>query len=813
MPLRFTSDAARTLRRAIREAGGVEVFAIGQVENQRVNAVTVTCRGQEAAVPALLDRPRTGQVVIHNHPSGNLTPSDADMHLAGLYGDDGIGVVIVDSQVSRDNWVVEPHETRVKVVDPELVKHIFTAKMAQTIDGYEPRPGQLSMALQVARALSDDTPFVCEAGTGTGKSLGYLVPAALWALANDSTVVVSTHTKALQDQLCSSDLPKLLEAGLEVRSAVLKGRNNYVCKRRLAIADDEDTDADDTARVELDAVLEWEQITHDGTRADLPITVPHTLWERIESDSDLTLRVRCPHYATCHYYQARRAAAGAHIVVVNHALLLADLAIRELGGKGVLPKYHRVIIDEAHHLEDAATSAIGRRTSLTSLQRATAPLLDRRRRKGALTRLAEGEHQDPLLSELLQPILAKHLDTARARTHALRERAAESLAALAEGLLDVELHPRRLTRALEHDPRWLDDLEPHLHHLGDALDANANALQDLLELFDDVVLPETRMPPLLTLRRAMRRLSDHAGTTRAMLDDRSETARWVEADRHRDGGIYASLNQGPIHVAPSLKRILWDKLPGTAATSATLTVAKRFGHWKRRVGIDPEAAEDLVESPFEHASQAVLAIVRDMPEPNTADFLRETSAAVVAAVQASGGGAFVLCTSYDAVHAYTTALKQELPASWTIIHQSRGASRPDLLRRFRDAGNAVLVGTDSFWEGVDVRGDALRLVIVPRLPFRVPTDPLHQARHERIAANGGDPFKAYTLPEAIIKLKQGYGRLIRSQTDRGVVLLLDRRLHGRSYGRIMLSSLPPARRVNAPWRRVHDELQRFFAER
>jgi len=498
---------------------------------------------------------------------------------------------------------------------------------------------------------------------------------------------------------------------------------------------------------------------------------------------------------------------------VNHALMLADLAIRDLGGPGVLPKYHRVILDEAHHLEDAATGAIGKRLTLLGLQRATAPLIDRKRRKGALTRLVKSETaDDAALPELLRPLLQKHGARAAGKSRALREIAQTTLAGLADGLLDIDGHPRRITPQLEETPLWLDVLEPHLHTLGDGLDATVNALESVLELFDEVTLPEARMQSLLEVRRATRRLTAHAGTARGMLNHDDSTARWVEGHRHRDGGVYARLDQGPIEVGRALRRILWDRIPGAAATSATLTVGKHFKHWMYRVGADKETQTGLFESPFDHSTQALLATPRDLPAPNHPDFLDATADAIVTAIKASQGGAFVLCTSYAAVNHYAAVLRDALPEAWPVIVQHK-AGRMQLLERFRQHQNATLVGTDSFWEGVDVRGDALRLVIIPRLPFRVPTDPLHQARHERIRDRGGDPFRVYSLPEAIIKLKQGYGRLIRSQTDRGCVLLLDRRLHERNYGRLMLASLPPARRINAPWRRVREEMDRFWSNR
>jgi len=810
MSLRFTHEAADALRRAIREAEGVEVFAVGEVEAGRVVEITVTCRGRADRVNALLDRPRTGQVVIHNHPSGNLQPSDADMELAGLYGDDGVGAVIVDSEVTRSNWVVEPHAVRQVPVDPEALERFFREALPAALPDAEVRAEQIAMARNVAASLSEERPLVVEAGTGTGKSLAYLVPAALWALANDQKVVVSTYTRALQSQLFTKDLPLLAKAGIEVRYAVLQGRNNYVCKRRLHLADTEEAPASPDERAELDALVAWEAVSTHGARTDLPHPIDPLLWERVESDSDLTLRVRCPHYATCHYYRARREAAGAHIVVVNHALLLADLALRDAGAPGVLPRYHRLVIDEAHHLEDAATGAIARRSSLRGLQRAAAPLLPRRRRPGGLARLVT---QHASAGSALPPERWAALEVAAsgAAVHldALRSGAGVVLEDLAARALEPDAGPRRVTPADEGTPFLDEVLAPAVDDLVRLLDDALGGLDRLLEPFRDLPLPPTRAQSVLDVRRARRRLRAHAEVARAFLTEEPNTCRWLEPSRGR-GAVSATLVLAPIEVAETLRRLVWDRLPGTTATSATLAVARTFDHWMERVGLE-EAETALHLSPFDHATQALLGLPRDLPRPDTPGFLEETARCTREAIAVSGGGAFVLCTSYAAVRAYGDFLRAHLPAGQPVLVQAT-TGRAALLERFRANPNSVLVGTDSFWEGVSVKGVGLRLVIIPRLPFRVPTDPLQKARHEQIERRGGNPFHAYTLPQAVIKLRQGYGRLIRARTDRGAVLLLDRRIHDRSYGRVVLHSLPPARRVNGPWKRVREALERFFGE-
>ena len=824
--LRFTPQAAADLRRAIAEHGGHEVFAIGDVHERVVTGVTITCRGTESAVPALVDRPRAGQVVIHNHPSGVLQPSEPDLALAHLYGEDGVGVVIVDNPVSRSTWVVEPHAPQSKAVDPSALHAFFHDALPGVLPGFEPRPQQLEMAERVARALDEGDPLLCEAGTGTGKSLAYLVPAALWALANESKVIVSTHTRALQGQLLHSDLPLLERGGLPVVTAVLEGRGNYLCRRRLELAKHEvgqrddgpdgpdvqpSTDVDSEAeRAALESLRAWSESTASGSRSDLPHPVEPDIWERVLSDSDLTLSVKCPFYDKCHYYQARRHAASAHIIVVNHALLLVDLALRSQSGRGILPKYDRVILDEAHHLESAATGAATESLSARAVQRAVAPLLDRRR-KGVLTRLVQGPGKR--LTRTQQDQLSAHAANLVPLLDSLQSGVEQSLMQVGDALEPSMDGGRgkqssvRITDAVRASDPWNLDVVPTVRHLASELEDAIRGLEKLVDPFEDLDLPEALQQPLLDLGRARRRLSSHIDVAHGFLDEDPERCRWTAPDRGRRGVPLTKLALAPIEVRDTLRRILFDPIPGVTCTSATLTVADRFNFFRARTGLS-HGEEVTFPSPFDHAKQAVLGLPRDLPPPNHPDFMRNSTEVILGAIEASDGGAFVLCTSYRAVEHYAAALRRR--GGRTVLAQGHG-SRHRLLQRFKEERRSVLVGTDSFWEGVSVKGDALRLVIIPRLPFRVPTEPLLQARHERIQQRGFDPFRAYALPEAVIKLRQGYGRLIRGHRDRGAVVLLDRRIHDRAYGRILLQSLPPARRVIGPWRRVREELQQLFS--
>jgi ATP-dependent DNA helicase DinG len=809
---RFTPDARAALRKAILDAGGVEVFAICDVVDGKIAHVTVTCRGTEDAVPALLERPATGQVVVHNHPSGVLLPSGADMALAARYGDDGVGVAIVDNQVAYVQVVVEPHARPAVPVNPDEVRHIFEQVLPAAAGGGERRPAQLQMALGVAEALSSGQPFVVEAGTGTGKSLAYAVPAALWARDNVGRVMISTYTRQLQSQLVRSDLPMLARLGVDVPFALLQGRSNYACKRRLGIAAAEAEHEDDDTAAALRAIVAWDAVTPDGTRSDLPGALRGDVWERVESDSDLTLRVRCPFYDTCHYYVARRRAAAARLVVVNHALLLADLSLRHQEAPGVLPTYARIVLDEAHHLQEAATAALSDGTTARSIRRVAQSLVGTNKRPGVLHRLsATVDHLENL------PVGRKEAVDRLARglfelAGAVADEAPRLLDRVDAAWLDDAGTPVRLTEAVEQTSQWTDDTAPTLAALADQLDQVARTAEAIERAMEGVVVPPDRVQPLLDLGRARRRTGDQAQTLRLVLTSDEDRCRWIARAPGRrllGAGPGAALWCAPIDVAAVLRAVLWDKVPGVVGTSATLAVNGSFDYWIGTVGLEPEAVRhDLVPSPFDHAQQALLGVPKDLPDPRAGEWTQATAAAVVDAVRASDGGAFVLCTSYAAVRAYADALRGADPTR-QVLAQGESAS-PGLLVAFMRDPRAVLVGTDSFWEGVSVKGDGLRLVVIPRLPFRVPTEPLLQARSERVVKRGGDPFRELMLPATILKLRQGYGRLIRSKTDRGVVVLLDPRVHSRAFGPRVLASLPPARRVAGPWWRVREEVRRFF---
>ena len=764
------------MRRAIADAGGIEVFCVGTLdEDGRIASIEVHARGNEGAVNALVSRARAGQVVIHNHPSGDVRASAPDMTLAGDFGENGVGFVIVANDVSKAQWVVEPATKKVIRIDPAEVVAVFVERLPAAFPGWEPRPGQVEMALAVAAAFDDGGVVALEAGTGTGKSLGYLVPAVLWAVANDGKVVVSTYTRTLQAQLAGDDLPALARV-IPHRSAVLKGRNNYLCRRKLQVAAAEKHEG-------VVPIAHWAQSSLTGDFSELGFEVDDTLIDRVESDSDQTLRARCPHFNQCFYYEARRRAAAAHVVVVNHALLLRDLATKaESNGRGVLPAFDRVVLDEAHHLEEAATRAGDCRLSALGVQRAALGVLPSRRAPGALDRLAF--RFGPVRG--LAPVAALAVVQAK-----------DSAEIGFAGLEDHPLVGKRI-RGAPPDAAFFSTLVQELESAAAALGAVEAALAE-------ESIPTGEMQPVLDVQRTRRRFQEQAATAAQFLAEAEDRVRFLDQGKR---GASAAL--APLDITTFVRKHLREGTFATVLTSATLAVNGSPDPWLRRVGLEGATFRQF-SSPFDYARQAILALPKDLPSPSDPDFLGAVSVQIVAAIEASRGGAFVLCTSHDAVRNIAARVEAAVGGRYAVLRQGKGR-REQILARFRDDRGSILVGTDSFWEGISVKGDGLRLVVIPRLPFRVPTEPVAEARYERLVAQGVDPFRGWSLPEAVLRLRQGFGRLVRTQTDRGAVVILDRRVHEMWYGRVFLNSLPAARRVVGPSRMVMEQLTAFYAE-
>jgi len=606
--------------------------------------------------------------------------------------------------------------------------------LASKLPGYAPRAAQRTMAEAVATSLRDGGHLVVEAGTGTGKTFAYLAPALL----SGRKVIVSTGTKHLQDQLFDRDLPAVRSAlGLSTRVALLKGRANYLCLHRLDLAAAEGRFPTRAQAAELEHVRSWAGRTRSGDIRELAdVAEDSPLWPRVTSTSDNCVGSDCPNFNDCYVVKARRAAQDAEVLVINHHLLFADMALKEEGFGELLPGVDAVIVDEAHQLAEVATQFFG--MSLGSRQ---------------LTGLARDAVQEHLRE-------AGDMDDLPEAAAALEKAVAELR--LAFGPDSV----RQAWRAFADTPRLqcaLEELTTQLKALHAWLEAAAPRGRGLENCWQRAT-------------RLLERLQRVAAQAPA------EYVHWVETFT-RGFAIHFT----PLSVAP-LFRTQLEQLDNTwIFTSATLAVGDSFEHYINTLGLDAPRTLRL-DSPFDYAHNALLYLPSGMPEPNARDFTQAVIRAARALLTASGGRAFLLFTSHRALQETAAALRADL--DFPLLVQGQ-APRAELLAQFRALGNAVLLGTGSFWEGVDVRGEALSLVLIDKLPFASPGDPVLQARIDALRAAGGNPFFDIQVPEAVIALKQGAGRLIRDVNDRGVLVLCDPRVVNKGYGRVFRASLPP----------------------
>ena len=827
MSVERLAPAVRELVRAeIAAAQGREVSFVARPDaNGLIVEATVVARGTVDAVLALPGIAVRGELLLHNHPSGVLEPSGADLTVAARLHDGGVGFAIVDNAVTDCYVVVEcPRPRATARIDPVDVAGLLAphGPVARALGRFEDRPSQRDMAAYVADLYNDGGVGLLEAGTGVGKSFAYLVPALVWARENGERTIVSTNTINLQEQLVGKDLPILARAlGTPEHSpsfALLKGWRNYVCLARLEQARAASGSLFEDARAaELDDLAAWAAKTSDGSLADLADEPSAELWDAVAAESDLCTRLKCPHFERCFLFQARRLAAEADVVVVNHHLLASDLAVRIASDNwqeaAVLPPYRRLVLDEAHHVEDVAAMHLGAQVSRLGVER----LLGRLEKNGrgllpTLRSVLFG--RDDLLSaasrDLVQQDLADALAAAR--------RWAEELFRLLAARLDAE-PVLRLTDAFAADAVWsetgglgvaLDNLLLGFARLRDGVET----VVDRLALDDP---SERRAQLVAELRGVVRRLDQvAAGLTAALRPPAGGPAavRWLERRGKKVANV--SLAAVPLDLAPVLKENLFDRVETVVLTSATLAAGGEFTFLEERLGLDlpPSRVKvrEIHASPFDFPAQCLFGIPTDVPEPRDDEPGHDAAVArvLVELAHASDGGMFVLFTSHSALQRAAAAVRESLGGRWPLFVQGEG-QRDQLLRRFREAGSGILLGTDSFWEGVDVPGRALRVLILAKLPFKVPSEPLTAARLERLEARGMNGFAHYLVPHAALKLKQGFGRLIRSTSDVGAVVLLDRRVVTKRYGPMILEGLPRATRVVGRWDDVRNACEEFFA--
>ncbi len=835
----YSTSAILQIRDAITDANGNEVFFLGTTDMEKqVLSVEVLARGSNNAVPAILQACSHGDVVIHNHPSGHLEPSGADIEIASHLGALGVGFHIVDNSVENVYKVVEIFPPREQHhLTPESISDILgpDGLVASALPGYEERPEQLQMAVAVGETFNHDRVAIIEAGTGTGKSLAYLVPAILWSRSNEERVIISTKTINLQEQLIRKDIPFLQRTcGIEFRAVLVKGRGNYLCRRRLKTATAEPGLFDTAQSSELQSLTGWAEQSAYGSREELPHPPNDDVWEEVRCEVDQCARVRCEFYADCFFYKARRMASQADILVVNHALLLSDLALRRMtdnySAAAVLPPCDRLILDEAHHIEDVATSYFSGQVTRFAFARILNRLRHPRKAdKGLLPRLfAQLGDKLPDRCDTLYQNLHQQIEEMLSQRLTLFDKAVTTMENLGRGLastLEIDIPEKeeirhRIVPAFRSGAYW-QDVVSDVKELSEATGRLAAGISNLLKACEEIPEKyyEIFVSNLTDLAGLGRRLEGLAADLDQFIADDESNCAWMEVREGRIGrgtGIVTRLCTAPLAVDKLLRESVFERSKSIIMTSATLSVNNRFNYLRQRTGLDGIEPQRLLElalaSPFDFNRQALLAVPSDNPAPGQSGYPEMLREQIEQAIMTAGGRTFVLFTAYSMLRRIHAELSPILePQGYRCLRQGE-MNRHRLLKAFSDDPASILFATDSFWEGVDVPGRSLEQVIIARLPFRVPSEPVLEARAEAIERAGGDPFMEYTVPQAVIRFKQGFGRLIRHKEDRGVVLILDNRVIKRGYGRQFLNSLPdvPIRKGSAD--DVQLSIRDFFAK-
>ncbi len=782
----------------------------------------------EAMVQVARDTTEPGVLLI-SHQSEDFLPSEAEILLGKRIEKHGLGFGIISSDGQRINILNSPAKAgEAKLLQINRIEELISpsGKMNKLHNNYEDRRGQREMLRLVARTYNRGGLALVEAGTGTGKSLAYLIPSVLWAQQNREVSVISTSTINLQQQLVTKDIPlveKLL--GKKIRWALVKGRNNYISIRRLYLAMSNDLLLFGTEHSEeLREIASWSEETLDGSLSDMAFVPSQKVWDEVKSDSGVCLGRACPSYQECHYQNARKRVSSAHLLVVNHHILLSDASVKDGNADNteisVLPDYKRLVIDEAHNIEDVATTHFGVRVTTDGILR----VLQRFSYKGlGLVPSIKNSIADSVISQELVQVkkgleneLSSSLRFAKENLELFLDSVESEIHVFSPGsfycvpFITTEVPANSIiSKASEQLVSSLEILRNQTIGVRQKLESGTLGIDGMNGRILDLMNLETRLKEITNCLRKIFS-GDH--------QDESHV-RWIQWSRRTDRNL--RMYSVPVESGEILRDALFLKMTTLVLTSATLTTQGSFEFIRGKIGLGAKELKLLPEkltptemtltSEFDFNNQAILAIPTDFPDVRTSGDLyhEKTAEAIQEVVSLAKGGVLVLFTSWESLKKVSNLLRESSISGVSLLIQGED-TRSRLLSKLTLTQQGVLLGVGSFWEGVDVPGSALQTVIIPRLPFSVPTTPVNAARIEQILLNGGNFFKDLLLPTATLKLKQGFGRLIRSSTDRGVVVILDKRMAIQSYGRHMMDSLPPAEVISGPWESIKKSLQKFY---
>ena len=808
----FSSSVIKYIRSEIASSNENEVFFVGEINHDgKVTSVSVGSRGNLHSVPVNQDLKRKGNVLIHNHPGGNLTPSDADLSVAAVSSENAQGFYIINNDVTEIYVVVEP-------VLPKVIKKLdvddaafYISKdgpLAKINENFEERLSQIELLKNIAKTFNQNKTGVFEAGTGVGKSYAYLIPSILWAVQNNERVVISTGTINLQQQLCLKDIPQAIKiTGKPVKFILMKGRQNYICKRRLQDAlnsKDLFENNDD-----LDRIAQWQDSCDSGSKSELSFLPSESVWNRINSESDACMALRCPYYSQCFVMKVKKEASAANILVVNHHLLFADIESR-LHGAGyddavVLPPYKRIIFDEAHGIETAATSFFSESFNRFKILKPL-NLLYRKKKNSAMGFLFSVS------------MLSKEEEKSF--------QAYQMISKIKSDLTNLET--LALDLCIQENNLWLNPLtfrnfQPVLS-MCQTLAKDISVFTSLvLEVLDGVPEDDRDIPYFWETKVLNRRLSDYSVILNDffMWEEQPDKVFWLQkknlpSDMQKDDELnfYINFIETPLDIAPLMNQGIFEPMDSVVCTSATLKTGRDFSYWLRHNGLYFSDSDEVLQgeffSPFPYKENMIFLVPKDIPFPDEPDFQIYVENVLKNLILKAKGRTLVLFTSYESLRLSYNNIFSTMLANGIKLLRQGSDDNARILKNFKDDVSSVLFATDSFWQGVDVPGESLSQVIIVKLPFTVPNDPVFKARSEAIRKKGGNSFMELSVPEAIIKFRQGVGRLIRKNTDKGTVVVLDRRIYEKQYGSLFLANVPECKKYYEPVSKILDIIEEFL---
>ena len=795
---KISLEAREKMAFEIEESGGNEVFFRGILdENKIVADVEVLAKGNRYSVPAILKRMKKNEIIIHNHPSGYLYPSDADVEIASIFADrmDG-GSYIIDNSAENIYVITEAYFDENKKID---IKPYFERNglLSQCFKEFEYRDEQLHMAEHIEKGLNDEKKVVVEAGTGTGKTLAYLIPSIQWAVENGKKVIISTNTINLQEQLLNKDIPivkKIMQK--DFKYLLVKGRGNFLCNRKHANllsmkpADLEEFSQDQ--KKQFEALINWGKETRTGDKSELYFEVDYTVWEYFQSETDICAGSRCPYKSECFFLKSREEKKKADILIANHHIFFSDLAIRkEIGFNtdySILPEYGLVVFDEAHNIQKVARDYFSYEVSKYGFTKAMNQIhnvSNNKKHKGQLEILLQylkkRNYEDKEVVEKLleNDVRINHNNLFKAGRDYF-DRLIEIFSKGQVGSISFRIKKDEIMASSFYS--MLNDVKENF-----MLEFNTY-LRTARKIITSLKDTEDNDGIINDFSKYIERLETFFENFKFInnLDD-EEFIYWVEVNNKKSN---SKLVATPLNIDGELSENLYSNLKQLIFTSATIAVENNFDYFKKSIGLEEETYDKIIASPFDYDRQMKVYIPSGLLDPNDRNFLDEIEPLLKKMILKTKGRTFVLFTSYKSLNYMYYMLREELEENGINFFIQGMYPRTKLVEMFKNSDSPVLFGTDSFWEGVDVKGEKLISVIIVKLPFKVPSDPVTEAIIETYELQGKNPFIEYQIPESVIKFKQGIGRLIRSKEDRGIITILDNRIVTKRYGKYFLDSIP-----------------------